>query len=115
MITPKRILVYAVALAILAGSVCFFRLREGTLLGDEAAFACTTDHMHATGDWVVLFLRGRPHLNATPLYNWLTVAIAPFFDESPLWYRFWSAAFGAGCVLLTFALGTFLFRAEVGL
>ncbi len=34
--------------------------------------------------------------------------------DPALWYRFWSAAFGVGCVLITFALGTLLFRTEVG-
>jgi len=110
-----RIIVYALALTILASEFCFFRLHAGTLFGDEAAFACTTDHMRATGDWVVPFIGDNPHLNATPLYNWLTVAAAPWFDESPLWYRFWSAVSGIGCVLLAFALGTFLFRPEAGL
>ncbi|HVC92126.1 MAG TPA: phospholipid carrier-dependent glycosyltransferase [Pirellulales bacterium] len=90
-------------------------MSEGTLFGDEAAFACTTDRMRATGDWIVPYITDEPHLNATPLYNWLTLAIAPWFDEAPIWYRFWSAAFGVGCVLITYALGTLLFRAEVGL
>jgi hypothetical protein len=110
-----RIVVYALLLTLLAGVCCFSRLSEGTLLGDEAAFACTTDRMRVTGDWVVPFLADKPHLNATPLYNWLTLAIAPWFNEAPLWYRFWSAAFGVGCVLLVFALGTRLFRPAVGL
>src|SRR5262249_27803373 len=69
----------------------------------------------ATGDWVVPCIAERPHLNATPLYNWLTAAVAPCFGESPLAYRFWSAASGVGCVLATFALGAALFGPEVGL
>jgi 4-amino-4-deoxy-L-arabinose transferase-like glycosyltransferase len=100
---------------ILAVVCCFYHLSEGTLCGDEAAFACTTDRMRATGDWVVPFITDTPHMNATPLYNWLTLALAPWSDETPLRYRFWSATFGVGCVLSAFALGTFLFRAEVGL
>jgi 4-amino-4-deoxy-L-arabinose transferase-like glycosyltransferase len=111
----RRIVVDALVLTILAGICCFFRLSEGTLLGDEAAFACTTDRMRATGDWVVPFIADKPHLNATPLYNWLTLALVPWSDGTPLWYRFWSAAFGVGCVLMGYALGALLFRAEVGL
>ena len=110
-----RRLFYALLLTILAGFCCFYRLSKGTLVGDEAAFACTTDRMRATGDWVVPFIGIQTHLNATPLYNWLTLAVAPCFADGPLWHRFWSAAFGVGCVLVTFALGTLLFRAEVGL
>src|SRR5207253_6724210 len=44
----RRIVIDALVLTILAGICCFFRLSEGTLLGDEAAFACTTDRMRAT-------------------------------------------------------------------
>lgn len=111
----SRLVAYAVALTIVASLCCFYRLSENTLFGDEAAFACTTDRMQATGDWVVPFIADRPHLNATPLYNWLTLALEPWSDGSPLWYRFWSAAFGVGCVLMCFAIGAFLFRAEIGL
>ncbi len=110
-----RIVTYAILLTVLAGFCCFYRLSDGTLLGDEAAFACTTNRMSATGNWIVPFITDKPHLNATPLYNWLTLAISPCFDETPLLYRFWSAVFGVGCVLMGFALGTLFFRAEVGL
>jgi 4-amino-4-deoxy-L-arabinose transferase-like glycosyltransferase len=101
-------------LAVLASAMAFVRLGEGSLYGDEAAFACTTLRMRASGDWVVPYLGGAPHLNATPLYNWLTLASAAWFDESPLPHRFCSALFGVGCVLLTFTLGTLLFSLEVG-
>lgn len=111
----RRPLIYFLFLAIVAGFCCFYRLSQGTLRGDEAAFAFSIDRMCATGDWVVPYLGNAPHLNAAPLYNWLTLALGPLLHQSPLWYRFWSAVFGIGCVLAGFALGTLLFRAEVGL
>lgn len=110
-----RVVAYVLVLTVLTSVFSFYRLSEGTLFGDEAAFACTTDRMRATGDWVVPRITDAPHLNAAPLYNWLTLALAPWSDGGPLWYRVWSAAFGVGCVLMGFALGAFLFRAEVGL
>lgn len=110
----KRILAFASILGTLAAIVCFARLSEGSLASDEAAFACTTERMKATGDWIVPHIVDEPHLNATPLYNWLTLAASPWLDETPLRYRFWSAAFGVGCVLMTFLLGTLMFRLEVG-
>lgn len=106
-----------VALLLLLALSCFFsfyHLSAGTLLGDEAAFAASTDHILRSGDWIVPTVGARPHLNATPLYNWLTVLVSPIFEDSPFRHRFWSATFGVGCVLLTFALGTFLFRVEIG-
>ena len=91
-----RTAIGALALTLVAGICCFLRLSEGTLFGDEAAFACTTDRMQSTGNWIVPFLADKPHLNATPLYNWLTLAVVPWSDGTPLSYRFWSAAFGVG-------------------
>jgi 4-amino-4-deoxy-L-arabinose transferase-like glycosyltransferase len=111
----QRTVAYALLLTILASACCFFRLSEGTLFGDEAAFACTTDRMLASGDWVVPCITDKPHLNATPLYNWLTLTVAPWSNGTALWYRFWSALFGVGCVLVGFAIGAYLFRPEVGL
>ena len=106
---------YALLLTALAGACSFYGLSRGTLVGDEAAFAATTDHIRATGDWVVPCIAERPHLNATPLYNWMTAAVTPCLGDSTLGYRFWSAASGVGCVLATFALGAVLFGPEVGL
>jgi|GEM_PF-6060595 len=109
-----RTIPYAIVLAALAGLCCMHRISEGTLFGDEATFASTTDRMRETGDWVVPYIAGSPHLNATPLYNWLCLAILPEAGGTPWDYRFWSAAFGVGCVLLAFVLGTRLFSPEVG-
>jgi 4-amino-4-deoxy-L-arabinose transferase-like glycosyltransferase len=105
---------YLLVLMVVAVPCCFVRLSAGTLAGDEAAFAYTTDRMYDTGDWVVPYLGDVPHLNATPLYNWLTLATRDGFTEGPLGYRVWSALFGVGCVVLTFALGALLFRPAVG-
>src|SRR5262249_30339915 len=113
--TLCRFVVYALVLACAAACACFYRLSEGTLCGDEAAFALTTERMLERGDWVVPHITYQPHLNGTPLYNWLTLLTRPCFDEWPLRYRFWSAAFGVGCVLLTLVIGTALFRPEAGL
>jgi 4-amino-4-deoxy-L-arabinose transferase-like glycosyltransferase len=113
--TPRRFAVYAAVLACAAGWACFFRLGEGTLGGDEAAFALTSERMLESGDWVVPYITDHPHLNATPLYNWLTLLTQPCFDQEPLRYRFWSAAFGVGCILLTLVLGTTLIHPEAGL
>jgi 4-amino-4-deoxy-L-arabinose transferase-like glycosyltransferase len=110
-----RLAAYAALLIVVSTIWSYYRLSAGTLIGDENSFACTTERMRATGDWVVPRITEEPHLNATPLYNWLTWAVAPWFDESPLWHRFWTALFGVGCVLATFGLGAALYGAEVGL
>jgi 4-amino-4-deoxy-L-arabinose transferase-like glycosyltransferase len=110
-----RLALYVVILVTLGSWVCFFRLERGMLLCDEASFAYTSDRMVRTGDWVVPYIHElRPHLNAAPLYNWLTNLTGPLFGDSNLRYRVWSAAFGVGCALAVLALGALLFRAEVG-
>jgi 4-amino-4-deoxy-L-arabinose transferase-like glycosyltransferase len=109
-----RCCLFAAALIVGGAVVCFYRLEERMLLGDEAAFAATTDRMRATGDWVVPYIwEDRPHLNATPLYNWLTLLTFDWLDGNAR-YRFWSAFFGIACALAAFGVGARLFRPEVG-
>lgn len=111
-----RVAIYALVLGAVGMWVGFSRLSAGMLVCDEASFAYTTDRMLRTGDWVVPHIHDRgPHLNATPLFNWLSALTAPLFGDGNFHYRVWSAAFGVGCVLATFALATLLFSAEVGL
>lgn len=106
---------YALVLVAVGSPLCFARIDRGMLLGDESAFATTTDIMLETGDWVVPTIDGiHPHLNATPLYNWLCCLTAGLTDDTPLRYRLWSAIFGVGCALAVLLLGTELFRPEVG-
>lgn len=111
-----RVAIYALVLGFVGTCVGFYRLSAGMLVCDEASFAYTTDRMLRTGDWVVPYIHDRgPHLNATPLFNWLSALTAPLLGDGNFHYRVWSAAFGVGCVLATFALATLLFSAEVGL
>jgi 4-amino-4-deoxy-L-arabinose transferase-like glycosyltransferase len=110
-----RLAVYALAVVAWGGWATFTRLGEGMVVHDEAAFAYTTDHMLASGDWVVPRISEHgPHLNATPLYNWLSALTAEWAGTRYLRYRLWAAVFAVACGLATLALGTLLFSAEVG-
>src|SRR5262245_3166435 len=110
-----RIAIYALVLTGFGTWVCFSRLGSGMLACDEASFAYTSDRMVNTGDWIVPYIHElRPHLNAAPLYNWLTNITCPILGHSYLRYRVWSATFGVGCGLAVLVLGTLLFRVEVG-
>ncbi len=85
---------------------------------DELICVSVVDHILEHGDWTHL-KRDRAgvvedYLNKPPLYFWLTAATRPWFGPGLFAYRLWSAAFGLGCVLLTFALGRRLFDPEVG-
>lgn len=111
-----RVATYAVVLAALSTWACFDGLAGPMLRGDESNFSYTTEHMLRTGDYVVPYINwsGRPHLNATPMYNWLSCLTADVIGEGNLRHRFWSAAFGVASVLATLVLGALLFGPEVG-
>ncbi len=110
-----RMAVYAVLLVSLGIGVCFPHLDRGMLIDDESAFGITTDIMLETGDWVVPSLgTAQPHLNATPLFNWLGCLTDDCFADSSLKYRVWSAVFAVLCALAVLLLGAELFRPEVG-
>jgi 4-amino-4-deoxy-L-arabinose transferase-like glycosyltransferase len=107
--------VYALLLAVAAGWLIFHHLGAGRVEGDEAFYALCTDNMRAGGEWLTPMVRP-PHayLNKPPLYMWLSAAtyrIVPGFEEK---YRFWSAAAGVGCVVMTCLLGWALLGPEVG-
>ena len=117
-----RVAVYASVVLAVSSWACLHRLGEGMLTFDEAWFAVTTEHMLATGDYVVPTIgepRGRmvmsPHLNAAPLYNWLCCLTADALGDGPLRYRLWSGLFGVGCALSALALAAMIFGAEAGL
>src|SRR4051812_22976679 len=98
--TRIRLVAYALVIAAVGCWSCFSRLGASMLLGDEAYFAFTTEHMLATGDYVVPNIgRPHPHLNAAPLYNWLSCLTADWLGDPNVRHRAWSAAFGVGCGL----------------
>lgn len=112
---PARVALYAVVLVAVGGWACFSRLNDGMLVYDESVFALTSQLMLETGDYVVLRTGDPyPHLNAVPLYNWLTCLTAGVTPDAPIRYRLWAGIFGVLCGLAVLLLGTELFRPEVG-
>ena len=78
--SPVRTLVVS-GDTVYAGGI--FSLAGGLDRNRTAAFSATTDQMRDTGDLIVPRIGGTTHLNATPLYNWLTLAVRPAFDGGP--------------------------------
>jgi hypothetical protein len=101
-------------LGVVAVPVIFSRLGEPALRNDEAIYARIADHMHDKGEWLVCHLGRFPYFMKPPLYSWLTTLTYDLFSDG-LRYRFWSALFGLGCVLLTCVAGTRLWGSRVGL
>lgn len=98
----KRIVAFASILGTLATIFCFARLSEGSLISDEAAFACTTERMKVTGKagshlWYTFY--------AFPL---LAVMLAGFFlDAGPrllqsIGMRFQTACIAGACLAAAF-------------
>ena len=110
-----RATVYCIALACLAGILMFWELGGDALTGDEAQYALVVQNIRASGNWIDLTpYPPTPYLQKPPLYFWLTASTYDALDRSEFAYRAWSAAAGAGAVVLTCALGAMLFTPEVG-
>lgn len=81
---------------------------------DEIKYATVIDTLHASKQWTKLELSGQPYFGKPPLYFWLSNLTYNCFEDGPYRYRFWSAVFGLGVVLLTFGVGARLFRPLTG-
>jgi 4-amino-4-deoxy-L-arabinose transferase-like glycosyltransferase len=112
---PGRMLACLLILGILGGAIIFSRLGDAALRNDEAIYARVSDHMHQSGDWWYSYLGKWPYFVKPPLYFWLTNLTYDRFVNDGWRYRFWSALFGLGCVLLTGVLGGRLWGPVVGL
>jgi 4-amino-4-deoxy-L-arabinose transferase-like glycosyltransferase len=112
---PGRTLLCLLLLGAVAVPVIFTRLGEADLRNDEAIYARISDRMHAKGEWLVSHLGKNPYFLKPPLYFWLTNLTYDCFADNGLRYRFWSALFGLGCILLTCVAGARLWGPLVGL
>jgi hypothetical protein len=112
---PGRTLLCLLLLGAVAVPVIFSRLGDADLRNDEAIYARISDRMHARGEWLVAHLGKYPYFMKPPLYFWLTMLTYDQFADNGLRYRFWSALFGLGCVLLTCVAGARLWGPLVGL
>jgi 4-amino-4-deoxy-L-arabinose transferase-like glycosyltransferase len=91
---------------------------------DEARFAAASRQMAESGTlsgWVLPRIQDRPRINKPPLVYWAQAATALAItggavDRDAIWmYRLPSAIFGAGAVLVTWALGVSMLGRRAGL
>jgi 4-amino-4-deoxy-L-arabinose transferase-like glycosyltransferase len=93
----------------------FYRLGGASLKEvDEAYEALTAREMLQTGNWLTPYLNGVPRYTKPPLYFWLVAVNFRIIGPTEFALRFWSAAAGAGAVLLTGLIGRRLFGARAG-
>ena len=78
---------------------------------DEPRNAGCTREMLARGDWVVPVFNDELRTHKPVLLYWLMMGAYGAFGQNEWGARFWSAALGAGTVLMTYAIGRRLFNA----
>ena len=107
-------------MAIILGAtlVAFSGLASIPLEAHEAFVLLAAQRMLDSGDWVIPFFNGDPHLTKPPLSYWLTAIVSWVSGSSHIepWHgRLPSALGGVGLVLVTAYAGRKLFDARVGL
>lgn len=82
---------------------------------DESRYSEIADNMVDTGDYVTPRLNHVVYLEKPPLDYWVTAVTFKIFGENEFSARFFSALCAWGCILLTFAMGSFLYEEKTGL
>jgi 4-amino-4-deoxy-L-arabinose transferase-like glycosyltransferase len=95
----------AVSMTAVAAAVLFAGLGQGDLRLDGSVYGWVSKRMALTGDWLnpCLDWGAAPYFNKPPLQFWMAAALCRLFGASDVSVRLPSAAFGLGCVLLTYA------------
>jgi 4-amino-4-deoxy-L-arabinose transferase-like glycosyltransferase len=110
---PKRDLVLLVVLALLAITMMFWRLGEGSLSDfDEADYAQSAREMLWLHDFNTPRWNGMEFFDKPPLVQWLTAMAYKVFGVNEFGARFVAACCGVLTILLTYVLGRDLFHSR---
>ena len=82
---------------------------------DESRYSELADNMVDTGDYVTPQLNHVVYLEKPPLEPWVTAVFFKLFGENEFATRLFPALCAWGCILLTFAMGSFLYDEKTGL
>lgn len=106
---------YPLAALVVATTVFFTNLGGARLFDDDEGKNSTCGReMFARGDWIVPTFNHDLRTDKPVLIYWFMMTAYGAFGISEFSARFWSAAWGVGTVLLTYALGRRLFQPSVG-
>ena len=106
------------AIILCAAAIAFSALASIPIEAHEAFVLLAAQHMRDTGDWVIPYFNGEPHLTKPPLNYWLTAIVSHLAggDQILAWHgRLPSALGGIGLVAATAYAARKLFDARVGL
>ncbi|MBI2265254.1 MAG: glycosyltransferase family 39 protein [Armatimonadetes bacterium] len=81
---------------------------------DESTYAVIAREMVERGDWITPTYNHEPWFCHPPLYMWLSALTASVFGWTEWSFRFWSAFFGIGMILITYGFGRVLFSPRTG-
>ncbi len=82
---------------------------------DETLYSQVSRELLDHGDWWTLYWQGKPWFIHAPLSMWMQAAMFKAFGVHEWSARLPSVIFGVGLVMLTAALGSFLFNRKTGL
>jgi len=82
---------------------------------DETRYSELADNMVDTGDYVTPRINHVIYLEKPPLDYWVTAVAFKVFGENEFSARFFPGICAWGCILLTFAMGSFLYNEKTGL
>jgi len=82
---------------------------------DESRYSEIADYMVDSGDYITPHLNHVVYLEKPPLTFWATAVAFKLFGENEFGARFFSALCAWGCILLSFAIGSFLYDEKTGL
>ena len=82
---------------------------------DESRYSEISDNMNDTGDYVTPRVNHVVYLEKPPLTYWATAVAFKIFGENEFSARIFSGLCTWGCILLTFAMGSFLYDEKTGL
>lgn len=82
---------------------------------DESRYSEIADNMVDTGDYVTPRINHVVYLEKPPLDYWVTAVTFKVFGENEFSARLFPALCAWGCILLTFAMGSFLYEEKTGL
>ena len=82
---------------------------------DETLYSQVSRELLDHGDWWTLYWQGKPWFIHAPLSMWMQAAMFKTFGVHEWAARLPSVIFGVGLVMLTAALGSFLFNRRTGL
>lgn len=114
--TPRQHIAVVLLLLLIVGTGIFaFLGQRGLNEPDEGRYAEMAREMVVSGDWMVPTLHGFAHLQKPPMIYWLTALSLKTFGNTEWAARLPSAAAAAGCILLVYFMGKWLFSRSAGL